>query len=79
MSNPKYTTEQKVDHRRRLANIEEKGLPVLYATTVSKKLGVTKDIVNNVRNGKTVNFAVLEALERLCGIVVKSKSKKQTA
>jgi hypothetical protein len=65
MSNQKYTPEQRQEFRQRLAAIELI-MPDNYSEIVSEKIQVSKDIVRNVRHGKTINFPVLEALETLC-------------
>jgi len=65
MSNPKYTEEQKQDYFRRLLLIEE-SIPANYSTVLHERLGISKDILRNVRQGKTISFTILEALESLC-------------
>ena len=65
MSNPKYTLEQKQDFRRRLLLIED-AIPANYSAHLHNQLGISRDIIRNVRQGKTINFLVLQALESLC-------------
>ena len=65
MSNPKYTEEQKQDYYRRLHLIEEV-IPANYSAVLHGQLGLSKDIIRNVRQGKTISFPILEALESLC-------------
>ena len=73
MSNPKYTEEQKQDYYRRLHLIEEV-IPANYSTVLHGQLGLSKDIIRNVRQGKTINFTILEALESLCRLALTTSS-----
>jgi hypothetical protein len=74
MSNQKYTGEQRQEFRERLAAIELM-IPGNYSEIISEKMNVSKDIVRNVRHGKTINFPVLEALEDLCEEISEKLSK----
>ncbi len=69
MSNPKYTEQQKQDFCRRLRLIED-AIPANYSAVLHAQLGISKDIIRNVRQGKTINFTVLEALESLCRLAL---------
>lgn len=65
MSNQKYSDEQRKDFYERLAAIQMR-MPENYSEIIHEREKVGKDIIRNVRHGKTINFTILAALENLC-------------
>lgn len=69
MSNTKHTAEERKDFRKRLSDIELL-IPGAYSEVIHGRTGISKDIIRNVRHGRTINMEVLEALETLCNETV---------
>lgn len=64
MANQKHAPEKRADFKRRIAEIEMR-IPANYSQKIHAQTGVSKDIIRNVRHGKTINFKILRALEKL--------------
>jgi hypothetical protein len=74
MSNQKHTPEERKGYKERLAAIEMM-IPANYSKVISEREGVSKDVVRNVRHGRTINDKVLQALEELCEEVAEKMTK----
>jgi hypothetical protein len=72
MANSNYTDAEWDAYRERLKAIEDL-LPINYSKPISKKLKVSRDVVRNVKIGKTYNLKVVAELEKL------AESKKEVA
>ncbi len=64
MSNTKYTKAQRLEFKERLLKIED-SIPDKYSEIIFEETGKSKDIIRNVRHGRTIDFYVLEKLESI--------------
>jgi hypothetical protein len=65
MSNTKYTAKERQEYMRRLAAIEVL-IPENYSETINTNTGISRHIIRNARQCRTINWRVLKALESLC-------------